>query len=371
MPTPYTNGHSQGPAPQGSAPLVSVVITTYNRPRYLSHALQSAVDQTYPHLDILVSDNQSNPEQYASIASIVSSFNDDRIRLVQRPHNVGLQHNNVWALRDATGTYVANLHDDDVWEPTFVEQMVAALEAHPETTMAFCDHYLIDAAGDILPEQTDENSAHWKRTALTEGVHQPFVRIGLIDRSIPGVMGAMYRHAAIDWETVPEPATAYDLWLIYLACREGAPAYYIDERLTRYRVHEASQTSRGLFRLHHDLIYCYESFAEDPQLDDLAAEFRWMASRYHCSIAATYLRASQVEPARQHFDRALALSRNRRSLLGWVLAHLPGALSSRLLRWRRQVLDAHPSDPPEDLTSPEVTRAALKLRQSSTVTTSL
>ena len=153
MPTPATNGHSNGTAPQGSAPLVSVVITTYNRPRYLQHALRSAVNQTYPHLDILISDNQSDPEHYAAIESIVSAFDDDRIRLSRRPENVGLQHNNVWALRDAPGTYVANLHDDDVWEPTFVEKMVGALEAHPETTMAFCDHYLIDATGDILPER--------------------------------------------------------------------------------------------------------------------------------------------------------------------------------------------------------------------------
>ena len=48
--------------------------------------------------------------------------------------------------------------------------------------------------GTFYQSVTDENSAHWKRTVLAEGLHQPFARIGLIDRSIPGVMGAMYRH---------------------------------------------------------------------------------------------------------------------------------------------------------------------------------
>ncbi len=367
--THKSNGVPAGAS--GEAPLVSVVITTYNRPEYLEQALASAINQTYSHLDILISDNHSKPNHYAAIKSIVSSFDDDRIRLVQRPENVGLQHNNVWALRDARGVYVANLHDDDVWEPTFVERMVEALNETPEATMAFCDHYLIDAGGKILHERTEENSAHWNRTMLSHGVHQPFARIGLIDRSIPGVMGAMYRHDAIDWDAIPEPATAYDLWLIYLACREGAPAFYVDERLTRYRVHDASQTSRGLFRLHHDLAYCYEAFARDNRLTDLADDLRWMASRYHCSIAATYMRASKAEPAREHFDRAIDLSYNYRSLMGWFLGRMPRGLSERILRWRRQLLDSCPTPPPEDLTTPEITRAALKLQKSSTDASSL
>jgi len=371
IPANISKGRELNESGAESAPLVSVVITTYNRPNYLRYALKSAVQQTYPHLDVIVSDNQSDPEHYATIQHIVDTFDDDRIRLVQRTENVGLQHNNVWALRDAPGTYVANLHDDDIWEPTFVEQMVEALEAHPESTMAFCDHYLIDASGDILEQRTNENSEYWGRTSLDEGLHQPFARIGLIDRSIPGVMGAMYRHDAIDWEAIPMPATAYDLWLIYLACRDGSPAYYISDRLTRYRVHEGSQTARGLFRLHYDLTYCYESFAADPRLTYLEPELRRKASEYHCSIAATFLRASMAGRARRHFDRAIELSYNPRSMFGWLLARLPSELSQNILYFRRHTFQSYPEVSPEDLSSPEIVQAALKLTKSGTVNSTL
>ena len=344
-------------------PLVSVVITTFNRPRYLKEALASAVGQSYTNLEIIVSDNHSGPEAFAEIKEVVEAFQDPRITLQRRPENVGLQHNNVWALRDANGAYVANLHDDDIWEVDFAERMVAVLEAHPEATMAFCDHYLIDSSGTILQEQTEANTAHWKRSALPEGLHRPFARIGLIDRSIPGVMGAMYRHDAIAWAEIPEPATAYDLWLIYLACRDGQPAYYIDDRLTRYRVHDQSQTSRGLLRLHHDLAYCYEQFAQDDRLAFIQHDLLRMASLYHGSIGAAYLKADQPNRARHHFARALELSYNRRSLSGWLLARLPAPLSRRILKWRRHILGPVPVDQPEAVVGPEIEQAAAKLRK--------
>ena len=327
---------------------MSVVITTYNRACFLQAALTSAVGQTYENLEIIVSDNHSSEASFEAIQEVVDGFDDDRIVLKQRDDNVGLQHNNVWALRDANGTYVANLHDDDVWEPTFVEHLVAGLEAHPEATLAFCDHYLIDETGKVLPEATDHNTRHWKRHTLSDGLHQPFARIGLIDRSIPGVMGAMYRHAAIPWDAVPEPATAYDLWLIYLACREGAPAFYTSERLTRYRVHDRSQTSRGLLQLHHDLAYCYERMAEDPRLSYLHDELLYMASAYHCSIGATYLRADDRGTATRHLRRASKLHWNRRSVAGQLLRFVPTALAIRLLDLRRDLFVAPPTTPGED-----------------------
>jgi glycosyltransferase involved in cell wall biosynthesis len=57
--------------------LVSVIIPTYNRPKYLKQAIESAVKQTYKNIEIIVSDDCS-PE---SPQKIVDSFNDPRIRL--------------------------------------------------------------------------------------------------------------------------------------------------------------------------------------------------------------------------------------------------------------------------------------------------
>jgi len=132
-------------------------------------------------------------------------------------------------------------------------------------------------------------------------------------------------------------------------------------------VHEASQTSRGLFRLHHDLAYCYEAFSKDPQLSTLEPELRCKASEYHSSIAVTYLRASKSKQAREHFDRAIALSYNRRSLLGWLLARMPSSWSQRILRWRGSIVNTGPEMASDDLSSLEIVRSVSKPRESGAV----
>src|SRR5436853_120463 len=111
-----------------SAPLVSVVIPTYNRVTYLRKALESALAQTYRHTEIIVSDNAASPD----VADLVASYRDDRVRYRHNNGNIGPLGNVLAAYREARGAYVATLHDDDMWEPTLVEELVQPLESDPE-----------------------------------------------------------------------------------------------------------------------------------------------------------------------------------------------------------------------------------------------
>ena len=99
-------------------PVVSIMMLTYNRPHYLRGALESVLRQTHPHLEILVCDNASRPET----AAVVRSFHDPRIRYHRHPKNIGATNNAWYACGVATGKYLANLNDDDAWEPTYLEK---------------------------------------------------------------------------------------------------------------------------------------------------------------------------------------------------------------------------------------------------------
>src|SRR5689334_18399620 len=98
------------------APLVSIVIPTYNRPQYLQQAIASAVKQNYQNIEIIVSDNCSpeNPQ------SIIESFDDSRIKFWRHSENVGMLSNQMHAFKMAQGKYVASLHDDDLWHEEFL-----------------------------------------------------------------------------------------------------------------------------------------------------------------------------------------------------------------------------------------------------------
>jgi glycosyltransferase involved in cell wall biosynthesis len=250
------------------APLVSVLIPSYNRPEFLKHALRSAIEQTYANTEILIQDNASDFD----IETLVSDFEDPRISFRRNRTNLGMALNwRALALR-AKGKYVAFLNDDDTWEKDYLSTLVETLERGPDLVLAFCDHWLTDAAGRIDPARSAANSRRWMRDRIAEGRHEPFTHIALVYRSIWTASAAVFRRDAVDWHAIPaEAGVVVDLYLAYLAARAGGAAWYCNKRLARYRVHEASTTAsfaalEPRIQCAQDAIFCWKAFASDRVL---------------------------------------------------------------------------------------------------------
>ncbi len=93
------------------APLVSVVIPTYNHARFLGRALQSVLDQTYTHWEAIVIDNHSTD----NTDEIMASFADPRIAYLKINNNGVIAASRNAGIRAAKGEWVAFLDSDDWW----------------------------------------------------------------------------------------------------------------------------------------------------------------------------------------------------------------------------------------------------------------
>ncbi len=303
-------------------PLVSIIVPTYNRAHYLQVALESAVNQTYQHIEIIVADDGSSD----ATPTVVASFNDPRI-IYRRNHvNQGMLANNLSAFDQAQGTYVANLHDDDQWQPNFLEKMIPHLEADTSVAVAFCDHYIFDEHGEINLTATTENTQRWQRDVLAEGKHQPFHKIALIDLSVPMVMGAVFRKNAIAWDDFPaDVGSVYDFWLTYLACRDYQAAYYHRERLTRYRVHSQSEatTNQGRIRTCEGAIAAHARLLADAKLQVIRSQLEQKYSGYCRTLAVLLLRGGRIKEAQTHLWAALKCRFNWRTSAVLVLSLWP------------------------------------------------
>jgi glycosyltransferase involved in cell wall biosynthesis len=123
-----------------SPPLVSICIPTYRRPELLERAVRSCLAQTYPHFEVLITDN--SPDDASS--QRVARLKDPRIRYHRNGANLGPFANSSRVAALATGTYVKFLMDDDLLKPRCLELMVAALEQHPQAGLAMAPMDLID-----------------------------------------------------------------------------------------------------------------------------------------------------------------------------------------------------------------------------------
>ncbi|MDB5526951.1 MAG: hypothetical protein JWR51_54 [Devosia sp.] len=118
------------------APLVSIVIPTFNRARDLERALNSVRAQSYADWEALVVDNHSTD----GTAALIEAMAEPRISL-SLIHNDGvIAASRNQGVRQASGVYLAFLDSDDWWEPKKLARSVAALEAGAD--IVYHDLYL-------------------------------------------------------------------------------------------------------------------------------------------------------------------------------------------------------------------------------------
>ena len=116
---------------QTNNPLVTVAITTCNRPNLLQQALKSVIDQTYKNLEIIVLDDCSSGKETQKVVQEVIN-NDKRIKYYFHKKNIGINPNFNFALENTNGKYFMWLCDDDWIDRDYVEACLKTLIANKE-----------------------------------------------------------------------------------------------------------------------------------------------------------------------------------------------------------------------------------------------
>lgn len=128
-------------------PLVTILIPTFNRPKYFREALESALNQTYRNIEIVISDDSTNDET----EHLMRNYNDSRIKYFR---NKGFTSHDNWNfLRDynnPAAEYVNWLMDDDLFYPTKIERMVEVYRKNPDVSLVTSAKNVIDANSKIL-----------------------------------------------------------------------------------------------------------------------------------------------------------------------------------------------------------------------------
>jgi glycosyltransferase involved in cell wall biosynthesis len=129
---------------------VSIILPTYNRPEFLTRAVESALAQSFGNWDLVIVDDGSAEETTAYLRGLESP----RVRVLYLAHTGNPSRVRNAGLAVAKGRYVAFLDSDDVWSVTKLEKQVAALGASPQSRWSYtaCDR--IDASGNRLPTES-------------------------------------------------------------------------------------------------------------------------------------------------------------------------------------------------------------------------
>ena len=121
-----------------TTPLISVLLTSYNREALIAESIESVLAQTHRDFELIISDNCST-DRTVEIAREYAS-KDSRIRVSVNARNLGQFENRWQAATLARGEYLKYHDSDDVMYPHCLSVMVNALSAEPRAAFALSAH---------------------------------------------------------------------------------------------------------------------------------------------------------------------------------------------------------------------------------------
>jgi len=306
-----------GDDPDAGRPLVTVVITTYDRPSYLRDCVESVLEQTYEPIELVVVDDCSDTPASETLAD-VDTDSLAGYRCVRHSTNRGVNAARNTGVEAGTGSYVAFLDDDDRWVPEKVERQVAAFEAADEDVgVVYCGLKAIheDGVREELPPRIDGD--------LTKA---------LLCRNVVGSMSVVMARADVA-AAVPfdEEFEAWaDLeWFVRVSQR--AAFVRLPEPLVVYEYTSHDRLSDDFEKKRRG----YDSFLE--RFDDVAAAYgrpfcrkmrAWAA--YRAGSSALY--TGNYGEARRLLFTAVARYPLEPRFLKYLLASLGGRPTHRLAR---------------------------------------
>lgn len=128
--------------------LVSFILPAYKK-KFLSQAINSILQQTYPYFELVVVDDCS-PED---LKAVVSSYSDERITYIRNSKNIGGKNLvKQWtnSIQYAKGDYIVLAADDDLYHRDFLKECIALAEKYPQADLIRSCVEQIDENGGLI-----------------------------------------------------------------------------------------------------------------------------------------------------------------------------------------------------------------------------
>lgn len=208
--------------------LVSVVMCTYNGSRFVAEQIESICKQTYKNLQIIIVDDASTDNTY----EIVKQYcvKDERIQAYENDNNLGFNLNFNKACKLATGNFVAIADQDDIWELTKIEKLLAKISEDPDTLLVHCISARFEKFGKF----------HLKSHRLVNYMAGKDVRNFFLSNFISG-HNMLLKKSLLE-KSLPFPGNVYyDWWLAAVASCNGK-IEPVPEILVWHRMHDSNAT---------------------------------------------------------------------------------------------------------------------------------
>jgi glycosyltransferase involved in cell wall biosynthesis len=208
-------------------PLVSIALCTYNGAGYLAEQLDTLVNQTYPHIEIIVVDDSSTDETFAILTTYASKY--PQFKIWKNEKNLGFTGNFERAVTLCSGELIALCDQDDLWHPQKIELQVNGIN----------DNIFIYHDSEFIHE--DGSGMNKKMSDLMNLYRGDRPEVFLFFNCVSG-HSILMKKQLLEMALPLKKGFFHDWWLAYVATNIGK-IDFIPQCLVQYRQHDKSETN--------------------------------------------------------------------------------------------------------------------------------
>lgn len=228
--------------------LVSIVMPSYNTEKYICESIRSVLNQTYPYWELIIVDDCSTD----GTDEVVKPFlTDRRIRYLKNKKNSGAAISRNWALREASGKWIAFLDSDDIWEPDKLQKQISFMRDNGY-------HFSYTSYIEIDEESKPNGNSITGPKCISKH--------GMYNYCWMGCLTVMYDADIVGLIQIADIKKNND-YAIWLKICKKANCYLLNENLARYRKRSGSISNHSyieLIKWHYELYRKVEN--KDPIL---------------------------------------------------------------------------------------------------------
>jgi glycosyltransferase involved in cell wall biosynthesis len=309
-----------------NAPLVSILIASFNQRPYIEEALRSALEQQYENLQVVISDDASTDGTAEIILRIAKKY--PRLQAIVGGPHLGITGNVNRALRACKGEFIAFQGGDDVLLPGKIEKQVAWFSQ--KDSRVLCGHDV-----EVFDSESGAAFLNSSRTSLPNGRGAEFT----VSTSVPFIATSiMVRASAMPAFLFDERVPAVSDWKFWIDCLAAGGEYgYVEGVLARYRRHPGNYT-HSFSQQWFDDIFATLALVESAY-PHLASSCKASRSGKFYWKAAWHLSRGETTAAR-HYAAAALLPRRPllKAMVLYLLTFMPDRMIRAVAGWRASSL---------------------------------
>lgn len=241
--------------------LVSVIVASYNHGPYIEECIKSIMDQSYPHVELLVVDDGSSDDSPSKIAKLQQKYGFDF--RVQK--NKGLTHTLNETIARANGQFIAPFGSDDVMLPDRLAVQMAHIVDKPEVGICGGNIEMIHADGSLYPEEVQGRDIPGRR--------MNFEDVFLERKTYVPAPTMLIRREAFEKVGGFNPEIRLeDLYIQLKITHAGYVIDVLNHLCARYRKHSTNSYKNVRF-MTESILRIYQDYADHPDYEKVRYRF--------------------------------------------------------------------------------------------------